>query len=181
MNKKPRLFYAINLDSKTKQEIAEKIMPLIPKDKWKKTLPENLHITIRFLGQQPKEATRQLEQKTRELDIEEFDAELNCAGDFKGNVLWLGFGKGTQEFQLLNKKLQATLETKGEKFHAHITLARNKGATKQETQETIKKIRQALEPKTMRIKKLDLMESQLQKTSPKYRKIYTKELTQAAE
>ncbi len=174
MNKNKRLFFAVKLPQSMKQEIAEKVLPLIEKEKWRKVLPENLHITIRFLGHLPKEAVNGLEQKTCALqEMEGFEAELNCAGHFKNKVLWLGIGKGTEEFNLLHKKLEESLGTSNQRFHAHITLARNKGAKSKEVKELVEKIRAAFESKKLQVESIDLMESFLQKSGPRYEKVFS--------
>jgi len=174
-----RLFFAVNLEPALKQEIAEKILPLIPKDKWRKVLPENLHVTMQFLGHLPREAVAEIEGKVSVLkDFESFEADLNCAGHFGNRVLWLGFGKGTEEFNLLNSKLQQVLETHDERFHAHVTLARNRGEKGEELEKLVEKIRKVWQAKRVWVKNLDLMKSQLQKSGPKYSLVFSTALAE---
>ncbi len=182
-DKKLRLFFAVNLPEKVKEELAERLMPLIPKEKWRKVLAQNLHVTMHFLGYLPREAVEGLREQVKVLEeFEEFQAELNCAGHFKGRVLWLGFGKGLEEFKLLNSKLQQAIGTYDERFHPHITLARNKGASRQEAQLLVEKLREKLEPVKITVKSIELMQSQLQKAGPKYSVVFRAEFsTQAHE
>ena len=179
-NEKKRVFFAVKLPEEVKQQIAEKLLPLIPKDKFRKVLQENLHVTLHFLGWLPKEAVKQLQEKVEPLQhFEAFEAELNCVGHFKGRVLWLGFGKGTEEFGLLNRKLQACLGTHDERFHPHVTLARNKGAGKKQAEEIVERLRKELRPKKIQVKGLELMLSQLRKAGPKYSVVHSTRFTQA--
>jgi 2'-5' RNA ligase len=174
MNGNKRLFFAVNLPSSLKQEIAETVLPLIPKEKWRKVLPQNLHITIQFLGYLPKEAVMELQAKTGPLQkIEAFEAEVNCVGHFKNKVLWLGIGKGTEEFGLLSKKLEEALGTSNGRFHAHVTLARNRGAEAAEVKAIVEKIRPLLRSRKIPVESLDLMESFLQKAGPRYEKVFS--------
>ncbi|MBN2067277.1 MAG: RNA 2',3'-cyclic phosphodiesterase [Candidatus Diapherotrites archaeon] len=171
-----RLFFAVNIPKEVKEEIAEKLLPLIPKEKWRKVLPENLHVTIEFLGHLPREAVNGLEGKVQELEsFEGFEAEMNCIGQFKGRVLWIGFGKGTEDFNLLGRKLQEALELRNGRFHAHITLARNKGMGKKETDALVERLRAAGFKKTIEVKSLELMQSELHKAGPEYSVVFSRE------
>ena len=172
MNEKQRLFFAVNLP-------AERILPLIPKEKWRKVLPENLHVTMHFLGWLPKQAVKELQEKAELLSqFECFEAEMNCVGHFKDRILWLGFGKGSQEFNLLNSRLQKAIGTRDERFHAHITLARNKGAKRQEVEQLVERLREKLEARKIGVKGMELMASQLRKKGPKYSVVFSIAFTQ---
>jgi len=174
---KKRLFLAVNLPAELKREIGEGVLADLPKQGLRKVLPENLHVTLQFLGYFPEKALKELQARLESVDFECFEAELNCVGHFKGNVLWLGFGKGTEEFNLLNRKLQHALGTYGERFHAHVTLARNKGLKRQKVQGLVEGIREKLKPRIVKVESFELMESRLGKAGPKYTKIFSKELT----
>ena len=173
---KKRLFLAVNLPDDLKLEIAEEILPLLPKDGLRKVLPENLHVTLQFLGYFPSEGFRELREKLDSVEFKCFEAELNCAGHFKGNVIWLGFGKGTEEFNLLNRKLQAILGTHDDGFHAHVTLARDRGLERQRVQELVETVRAKIKPRVIKVAGFDLMESELRKQGPKYTIIFSKRL-----
>ncbi|MDP2974498.1 MAG: RNA 2',3'-cyclic phosphodiesterase [Candidatus Diapherotrites archaeon] len=174
MDKELRLFFAVNLPKEVKQEIAEKMLPLIPADKWRKVLPENLHVTMQFLGHLPSEAVNRMQADARGLqNFEPFEAELNCVGHFKGRVLWIGIGKGTEEFNLLNRKLQEIIGTHDEIFHAHVTLSRNRGAGKQETDALIEKMRAIGFRKKIQVGSIELMRSELHKAGPEYSVVFS--------
>lgn len=176
-----RLFFAVNLPAELKQEIAETILPLVPKAQWRIVPKENLHVTLHFLGQLTDEAVKDLLNETLALKgFEPFEAEISCAGHFGGNVLWLGFGKGNEEFSLLNSKLQQAMGTHDPKFHAHITIARNKGAEKRQTMTIMEKIGKEMKAMKITVKSVELMESALGKQGPKYGRLFSVKLTQGS-
>ena len=76
-DEKKRLFFAVNLPEQVKKQLAEKMLPQIPKEQWRKVLPENLHITMHFLGYLPKEAVAKLMEQAKALEsFESFEAEI---------------------------------------------------------------------------------------------------------
>lgn len=182
MNKTKRLFFAVNLPKEYKREIAETFFPLIPKDKWRIVLPENLHITLLFLGNVSAERIARLREQAMQLqDFGAFEAEVNCAGHFGGRVLWLGTGKGTEELNLLCGKLQQAVFSPGflqgkkadERFHAHVTLARNRGADSRQAQQLVEEMRVKLQPRKIPVLGFELMESFLHKAGPEYREVFS--------
>jgi len=174
MDKQLRLFFAVNLPKEVKQEIAEKFLPLIPADKWRKVLPENLHVTMQFLGYLPGDAVNRMQMDVQQLQrFEPFETELNCVGHFKGRVLWIGIGKGIKEFNLLNGKMQEIIGTHDGRFHAHVTLARNRGAGKEETDVLIEKLSAIGFKKKILVESIELMRSELHKAGPEYSVVFS--------
>jgi 2'-5' RNA ligase len=173
---KKRLFLAVNLPEDLKREIADEILAGLPKNGLRKVLLENLHVTLQFLGYFPEEGLKELQGKLESVDFECFEAELNCVGHFKGNVIWLGFGKGTEQFNLLNRKLQAALGTHDDRFHAHVTLARNRSLERGEVQGLVEGLREKVKPRVVKVESFELMESELRKPGPKYTVLYSKRL-----
>lgn len=179
-SEKKRLFFAVNLPAEVKQFIAEELFPLLPEGSLKKVLPENLHVTLHFLGYFPEEGLKELQNKINSVELNCFEAELNCVGHFKGNVIWLGFGKGTDELILLNRKLQQALGTRDERFHAHVTIARNKSLKMEGIQKIVERAGKIMQPKKISVKSFELMESQLRKQGPKYETVFSQKLNQNA-
>ncbi len=177
MNKQKRLFFAVNLPDKVKEEISKTILPKIPKEKWRTVKKENLHITMRFLGHLPEQAIGELQEKTNVVgNSEEFYAELKGVGHFKNRILWIGTGEGTNEFNLLSKKLCEALGVLDKRFHAHITIARNRGSKPKETDELIEGLRKQKFERRITVRSVDLMESILHKAGPEYKKVFLTEL-----
>lgn len=178
MEKTKRLFFAVNLLPCVKKEIAQKILPLIPKG-WKKTREENLHVTMHFLGETPAEAVKGLRSKAASLKgFEQFEAEINCAGHFGNSILWLGFGGGAGELSALNRKLQTAIGTRNTKFHAHITIARSKSGEKRQAQAAAERIGKEMKAMKIRVKSIELMESELENNGPRYSELFSVRFTQ---
>ena len=175
--KKNRLFVAVNLPEKTKNGIAA-FLESIPKDGWGKVRQENLHITLCFLGWIEESKLNEIKTELEKLSgFGEFEMELNGFGHFDGRVLWIGIGKGAEELNALSKKTGKLLGAIDERFHAHITLARNKGAKRKYAAEIIEKLRKTAYREKIIVKSIDLMESRLQTIGPVYRKLFEASLT----
>jgi len=176
-----RLFFAVNFSDKLKDRIFNELVEAIPKNGFGKVSRENLHITLVFLGYCGKEKIAELAKNVEALkDFEGFEAELNCIGHFKGNVLWLGTGKGTGEFNLLSKRLCNAIDVPNEEFHAHVTLARNKGAGKTELDAAVENLRQKKFFEKIRVRGFDLIQSSLTPKKPVYKKLFSIEFAKQA-
>ncbi len=177
MNKQKRLFFAVNLPDEVKREIGQKLLEEIPRDKWRKVKEENCHITMRFLGYLPREAIVELEEKASALEnFDCFKAELNGVGHFRNRVLWVGTGIGTEELKLLSKKLCSALNIQEERFHAHVTLARNRGSRASETNALIERLRKKEFRRSITVGSIELMESILHTAGPEYKTVFSVKL-----
>jgi 2'-5' RNA ligase len=96
---------------------------------------ENLHLTMRFLGECSDEQARRAGEAAREATAGSpaFPAALGAAGAFpdprRARVLWLGMAVGEPEVTVLATALEEALERhafprEGRRFAAHLTLGR---------------------------------------------------------
>jgi 2'-5' RNA ligase len=169
-----RLFFAVNLPAEVKEEIAGKLLPIVPAGKWRKVPRDNLHVTMLFLGSVPVAAVGGLRLKAEAVGpFPEFEAEIKGAGHFNGRVLWAGVEKGAAELRQLCEKLQAGVGIKDERFHPHVTLARNSGATAKEAQLLVEKMNSLGIEKKFAVKGVDLMESILGRGGPVYKQVFS--------
>lgn len=176
MNQAKRLFFAINLPEEIKREISEAFFEMLPKDKWRKVKEENLHVTMRFLGHIPKEKINELRKEIECLEeFAGFDAELSGVGHFNNKVLWVGVEKGIDGINLLSKKLCTAIGVTEERFHAHVTLARNRGSSAKETDELIERMRAKKFSAKIAVKGIELMESVLHEPGPEYSVVFSTE------
>jgi 2'-5' RNA ligase len=176
MSESKRLFFAVNIPEEVKRRISENVLTVIPGESWGKVPEENLHVTMLFLGQLPAEAVERLRAQAGQLrDFRGFDAELQGIGHFNGRILWIGFGKGGDEFRALCEKLQAAVGVRDERFHPHVTLARNKRMGHRETVALAEKLQKTGFSAKISVKSIELMESILQQPAPKYRRVFSAE------
>ena len=134
-----RSFIAIDIEEKT---IIEKIIEIEKKLQETGALlklvePENLHITIKFLGEiSEKELPliKKILEKNAEL-FEPFEITLEKLGAFPSishpRVIWVGISQNKDKVTSLANKISADLERAGFRreeraFHPHITIARVK-------------------------------------------------------
>lgn len=129
-----RCFLAINFSQEVDEEIV-KAQKLIEKH-WnitgKMTEEENLHLTLKFLGELDEEKLKKVREALKEVKFKVFESHLGDIGcfSFKGNprIVWAKVcGKELFELQ---KKIDLSLEKEGfkqeERFMSHLTLARVK-------------------------------------------------------
>jgi RNA 2',3'-cyclic 3'-phosphodiesterase len=101
---------------------------------------ENLHYTMRFMGDLGADGARRCAEAAAEAaaDVSAFDATLGGLGAFpnarKARVLWVGMARGAEPLEALAKGLEAALRRRGferadRAFSAHLTIgrARNPG------------------------------------------------------
>lgn len=174
-----RCFISIDLPEKTKAKIFHEFEKL----RNEKILEgnfvrkENLHITIKFLGEIDKKKLKRLNGRLRKIKFSSFEINLGRGGFFgyEGNprVLWVGVsGKGILELE--NKISNELNEFKGysEGFHGHITGARTKRIfNKEKLFEFIEKLN--LEKISFIAKEFILMKSELTQKGVRYHIIET--------
>jgi 2'-5' RNA ligase len=97
--------------------------------------PDNLHYTLRFLGELGEEGARRAGEAAREAASGErvFDATLGAPGAFpdprRARVIWLGMTAGAEPLERLARGLEQALRRRGfdpadKPFSAHLTLGR---------------------------------------------------------
>lgn len=128
-----RLFIAINLNNSTKNSL------LALRDKLRLcaesgnfTLPENLHITLAFLGECTVKQVAAVKTVMDSVDFEPFDIRIERVGHFgsgQGEALWWAGASVGKTLSDLHRELTEKLTTAGftldsRKFSPHITLGR---------------------------------------------------------
>jgi len=124
-----RCFICLELPREAIEEI-ECIQGLIKKKNLfygKMTEPENLHLTLKFLGEISEDRVKEINEKLSGIKEAEFEANLGDLGSFNSRILWIKLnGKGVFDLQ---NKIDENLKDffkKEERFMSHITLARIK-------------------------------------------------------
>ena len=103
--------------------------------------PENIHATVRFLGEVPAATLELVKEQMNEIKFNPFDAEFVGLGAFPNlrrlNVVWVGMRKGHQEISRIFDQLEPRLRQIGfvpdsRGFSPHVTIARVKTGRKRE-------------------------------------------------
>lgn len=102
---------------------------------------ENIHVTIRFLGEIPSAMIEKVYSEMNKIVFSPFDIEIKGLGAFPNirhvNVIWAGIGRGANELRNIYYQLEPNLQKLGLKpddkgFSPHITIARVKSGRKRE-------------------------------------------------
>lgn len=128
-----RVFIAIEFPDNVIREVA-RVQEVLRGRKFtgKMTELENLHLTLKFLGEIDGERVEEVRRKLREIKFEEFEAKLERVGSFsfrgRPRIVWIKVGgKGIFELQ---KKVDEKMRECGfgieERFMSHMTIARIK-------------------------------------------------------
>ncbi len=126
-----RLFVAIDFPEPVREQLA-RISHGLPGARW--VPPEQLHLTLRFIGEVEGSRALDLGQALAGVDSPHFDLQLQGVGFFpprkKPRVVWVGVDKNDSLVRLRNRiesvLTGAGLEPEGRKFAPHVTLARLK-------------------------------------------------------
>ena len=98
-------------------------------------MPENIHITLRFLGDIPASRVDQIHEGMKIVDFSAFECEVRGLGVFPdlryARVVWAGIRKGSEELKNVANQLEPHLHKLGFRadpkgFSPHLTLARVK-------------------------------------------------------
>lgn len=138
---------------------------------------ENLHLTMRFLGEVDDRAVEDLVARFGEpLTTQAFDIELGGAGVFPPagppRVVWLGVTRGADRLLALNAEVEDRFVAWGygrddRPFRAHLTLGRCKTLLEREARELL--LRADARPiGTSRVDAVVLYQSQLLASGPTY-------------
>ncbi len=135
-----RLFTGIRIPGEIKGKIAEVSRKLEKKIKEARiVVPENLHITLKFLGEIPEERIPSIADILKDIakDCAPFMTEVRGAGVFPDErnprVFWIGC-ESCGRLKKLNALIENRLEPEGftreNRFKEHITIARFKSTPK---------------------------------------------------
>ncbi len=176
---KIRCFVALDIPREAINNIKE-IQRLIKKKNLfigKFTEPENLHLTLKFLGEINNSKIKKVKDRLKKITFKDFEAQLEKAGAFSSRynsyvkVIWIKLiGKGIFNLQKQIDENLKDLFRPEFRFMSHITLARvKKTFDKKILNEYLKKIK----PKKIKFKvdKFFLKKSRLSPEGPIYKDI----------
>lgn len=168
-----RLFLAINLPEETKREIAAATEPL------RETAPEltwvrepRLHLTIKFLGEQPADRLAAIETAIAEVATRHRELTMGLSGigafpNFRrARVVWMGVAQEPR-LELLHHDVEVACDglgvpMEGRPFRPHLTLARVKGNQPEERMRMLSRAAKRTDYATdVVVRSIDLMQSDL--------------------
>ena len=117
-----RLFIAIDLPEKIKKDI-KGIQEQLPEFKGKKTEFENLHLTLKFLGEVDEKTFGEIKKRLKGIKMNAFEAEINSIGIFSDRIIWLGVNNCLELQKEIDKRLERLFEPE-KRFMGHLTIAR---------------------------------------------------------
>ncbi len=131
-----RLFVALDIDDGIRERISRFLdgaREFAPDARWVR--PESLHVTLKFIGEKPKEATDDIKSALHRISASAIALDFRGYGFFPTTraprVFWIGVEAGPQLAALaasVDEKLsQVKISREEHAFNAHLTLARGAG------------------------------------------------------
>jgi len=188
-----RIFVGIDLDPEIRVRIErflEGVAGFAPDARWVR--PESLHITLKFIGEQPPDQVEAITQRLRQIEASAFEIRSTGYGFFPTakapRVFWIGIQAGPQLAELAATIDMATSELgiarEERPYSPHLTLARaggRSGAPKRQKGDGPSGVFAVLEKRlaamgeldfgTMTAREFILYESQLSRGGSKYTKL----------
>ena len=169
-----RTFISVNIPEEIKKEI-KKVQDFLPEFSGKKTGLENLHLTLKFLGEIDDYKVERVKEKLREIKIEKFETEIDSTGVFDNRkskvysrnlIVWLHMKDCDNLQRQIDSKLEKLFESE-RRFMSHLTIARVKYIQdKRKFLDEIKKMK--IEKIRFDIDRFYLMKSELTPEGPRY-------------
>ena len=166
-----RIFISIDIPEEVRKEI-EKIQDKLPEFYGKKTESENLHLTLKFLGEIDEEKIKKVKEKLKEIEFNKFETKIDSIGVFSEKfirIIWLHMTNCDE----LQKKIDESLKdlfSEEDRFMSHLTIARVKSIKdKKEFLEDLEKIE--IPEINFNVENFRLKESVLVKEGPRYKMI----------
>lgn len=168
-----RCFIAINFPDIIIEEIL-RIQGLIKKDNifiGKFTERENLHLTIKFLGEIDEIRIEEVKEKLKEIKFNNFECSIGKLGVFSRKevrIIWIKIEGGIYDLQKQIDKSLKDIFDQEIRFMGHVTIARvSKINDRKRFFEVLNKIKDL----KFKVEEFKLMESELRKNGPIYTEI----------
>lgn len=122
-----RTFIAIDIPEEIKEEII-KLQEQLPEFKGKFTERENLHLTLKFLGEVDEEKIEKIKSGLRGIKSKKFEVEIDSIGFFSEKfirIIWLHITNCEKLQKEIDNSLGGLFE-KEKRFMSHLTIVRVK-------------------------------------------------------
>lgn len=134
-----RTFISLEIPERIKKIIKE-VQENLPDFKGKKTEGENLHLTLKFLGEVDEKKLEKIKEKLSQINFKKFKAKVGEIGVFNKNfirIVWIKIENCNELQKEIDEKLSELFE-KEKRFMSHLTIARVKSIRNKE--EFLKKL-----------------------------------------
>jgi len=172
-----RTFISISIPENIKKEII-KIQKNLPAFEGKIIGPENLHLTLKFLGEIDDEVLIEVKRRLKEIKFKSFETKIGSLGIFDNSksrkysrkiIVWVYLSNCKVLQRLIDEKLSGIFP-KEKRFMSHLTIARvKKLKNKKRFLGELKKIRIPL--LKFKVSSFKLKESELLPEEPVYKTI----------
>lgn len=133
-----RLFIALDIDDAIRERIVrfmEGVQPFAADARWMK--PESLHVTLKFIGEQPDSSVEQIKAALRTVNAAGSAIHFRGYGFFptakSARVFWIGMEAGSELAALaatIDEKMSSLdIPKEDRSFSPHLTLARGHGGS----------------------------------------------------
>lgn len=122
-----RCFIAVEIPEYIRKEIL-KVQNQLPEFKGKITEFENLHLTLKFIGEIDEDKVKEIKKRLREIKFKPFETEIDSIGFFSKDairIIWLHLKNCEKLQEEIDEKLEGLFE-KEKRFMGHLTIARVK-------------------------------------------------------
>jgi 2'-5' RNA ligase len=129
-----RAFIAVELDPRLLPKVIELQREILSVGADVKAVePENIHFTLKFLGEMQQPTINKVTDSMNKLDFNSFVIDVSGVGCFptirNPRVIWIGVSTGLDDFSQIAKQLDNYLreigfKSEGERFTAHLTIGR---------------------------------------------------------
>ena len=173
-----RLFVAINFNNETRTRLLALRDGLRSHSKHGNfTLPENLHLTLAFIGEVNPKKVEKIEAILETVAFEPFDVTIDRLCAFSHGTLWYAGLKEDKPLMLLQREITYKLalcgfEMDGREYKPHITLGREVVTDASAW---------SIEPFGEKVSRIDLMKSERVNGELTYTTIYSKRYTTTTE
>jgi len=166
-----RAFISIDIPQEAQNQIV-KIQSQLPEFYGKKTETENLHLTLKFLGEIDEDKMNNVRKKLKEIKFNKFETEIDSIGVFSPKfikIIWLHLSNCDELQNEIDNKLENLFENE-QRFMSHLTIARVKSIKNKN--DFLKKINEIkIEPMKFGVANFRLKESVLSKKGSAYKTI----------
>lgn len=174
-----RMFVAVEVEESVREKLvmAQEQLAKTGAD-LKLVEPENVHVTMKFLGEVPEEKTGAIVDalKRAVAGTGGFEAKVKGIGVFPGlnyiRVVWAGVAEGSEKFIELQRKIERELQPLGfrqeKDFVPHLTLARVRTARGRDRLVAFVKEKGEEEFGATLVKAVELKQSKLMPSGPVY-------------